>query len=396
MAVRYAAVAAIVARIPLEAASREMADAFRAEVAALDRLPGSSQADILSGVQRNLRRWSRWLATGVAPREEDFEPLRQWARARASEGVRLEELLRAFGVGRQVGWKLLRRHANEDETGALVDAAELLMQYVDRVSSGVTDIYLAEREALVSEEERRTRDLLDRLSADGPLDPHGLELAERLGVTVAPAYAPFVVVLPGRPPRRHAVLAARLRRRGFPLAVTEGGRVVGLTGRPLTLADVDEGPDILLATADPTPLGRLGDAREDVVLLAEFGRGAGLRGRLLVEDHLPEILMRRVPEPAQRLRAIVLGPLADPDHEDLLRTLRTYVARDYDRAATAEALHVHRNTVLYRLRRIEDLTGLDLASARDLACVYLAVGIGERRGVVRPHRPAGPDSSPRR
>lgn len=371
----YAAVAAIVSRIPLDAASRELARAIRAEVAALDRLPDTSQDDVLSGLRRNLRRWWRWLATGVPPPDKEFEPLREWARDRASEGVRLEDLLRAFGIGRQVGWDLIRRHARADESGALVEAADLLMRYVDRVSAGVTDTYLAERDALVSEEERHTRDLLECITGGAPLDPHAIELADRLGVLVEPAYAPFAIVLPGQPLRRHAALAARLRRRGWRLAVTDGVRVVGLADRPLTVADVDEGPDIILATADPVPHNRIAVLSGDVAMLVEHGCRAGLRGRISARDHLMEIMMSRQPDQAARLRGRILDPLADPDHHELRQTLRAFVANDYDRAATGEALHVHRNTVAYRLHRIEELTGLDLGRARDLAEVYLAVGI---------------------
>jgi hypothetical protein len=370
-----AGVAEIVARIPLAEAGREMVDAFRSEIPAFERLSGPSQGDIAEGVERNLRRWQRWVETGVVPPDSDFDPLREWARARATEGVRLEDLLRAFGVGRQVAWEMFRRHARSDEDDALLDAAGLLMRYVDRVSAVVTDTYLAERDALVSEDERRTRNLLDRLSSGAPLDVHELELAERLGVPVEPAYAPFAAVMPGLPPRRHAALAARLRRRGWKLTVTEGGRVVGLASKPLELADLEEGSDVLLATAEPTLRGELADVREDLVLLAEHGRRAGLHGRLRAEDHLLEILMGRLPGPAAGLRGRVLAPLAGPEHEELLRTLRAFVSHHYDRAATSEALHVHRNTLAYRLRRIEEITGLDLSSARDLACVYLAIGI---------------------
>ena len=352
-----------------------MVDAFRSEIPAFERLSGPSQDDIAEGVERNLRRWQRWVETGVVPPDSDFDPLREWARARATEGVRLEDLLRAFGVGRQVAWELIRRHARSDENDALLDAAGLLMRYVDRVSAVVTDTYLAERDALVSEDERRTRNLLDRLSSGAPLDVHELELAERLEVPVEPAYAPFAVVMPGLPPRRHAALAARLRRRGWKLTVTEGGRVVGLASKPLELADLEEGSDVLLATAEPTLRGELANARDDLVLLAEHGRRAGLRGRLRAEEHLLEILMGRLPGPAAGLRGRVVAPLAGPEHEELLCTLRAFVSHHYDRAATSEALHVHRNTLAYRLRRIEEITGLDLGSARDLACVYLAIGI---------------------
>jgi DNA-binding PucR family transcriptional regulator len=366
----YRGVAAIVARIPLDLASREMAEAFRSQVPALQRLPDASQEDIVHGVRRNLHRWWRWLSTGTVPADDSFDPLLEWALARASEGVRLEDLLRAFGIGRQVGWELIRRHARAHETGALLDAADLLMRYVDRISAGATDTYLAERDALVSEEERRTRDLLELLG--GPLDERVHELAERLGVAVESTYAPFAIMLPGQPARRHAALAARLRRRGWRLTVTDGGRVIGLTVAPPDVGEVDEGAELILAVAEPVSGAMLAGAREDVLVLAEYARTAGLRGRIRAEDHPMEIIMGRLPLPAARLRDRVLGPLADPE---LVRTLRTFVSLDYNHAATGEALHVHRNTVSYRLHRIEELTGLDLNRARDLACVYLAVGL---------------------
>lgn len=352
-----------------------MADAFASEIAAFERLPAGSRDDVLAGVERNLGRWWRWLSSGATPAEGDFDPLREWARARASEGVRLEDLLRAFGLGGRVGWELIRRHARADEAEALLDAAELLMRYVDRISTVVADTYLAEREVLVSEEERRTRSLLDRLSGAEPLDSASRELAQRLEVPVQPAYAPFAIVMAGRPPGRHAALAARLRERGWRLAVTEGDRVVGLTWKPLELAELDEGPDVLLAIGEPTPRGELAGARDELVLLAEHGRRHGLRGRLAADEHLLEILMLRSPQVAARLRAEALGPLAEPEHAELRRTLDALLRCRFDRASTSAALHIHRNTLAYRLRRIEEIAGLDLSSPRDLAVVYLATGV---------------------
>jgi PucR C-terminal helix-turn-helix domain len=366
------AIAAIVARIPLTAAVSEYGDEFRARVPAFARLPEASHGDVLAGVERNLRRWRRWLTTGVAPSDSDFDPLRDWARARATEGVRLEDLLRAFGLGGQLGWQLLRRYAQPGEEAALLDAAGLLMSYVDRVAAIVAGTYLAERDALVSEDERRTRNLLERLGDDAPLDANDRELAERLGVPIEDAYAPFAIVMSGRPPRRHAALAARLRQRGWPLTVTEGDRVVGLTWRPLELADLDEGPGVLLAIVGAAPRSGLAEARQEVVLLAEHGRRRGLRGRLHVEDHLLELLVGRVPRTADRLREKVLGALSEPQHEELLRTLRTLIACRFDRGATSAALQIHRNTLTYRLGRIETIAGLHLDDPRDLVQVYLA------------------------
>ncbi len=59
-----------------------------------------------------------------------------------------------------------------------------------------------------------------------------------------------------------------------------------------------------------------------------------------------------------------LGPLLDYDeshHTDLVVTLRTYFACRNDRNLAAKALHIHPNTVTQRLRRVEQLCGVELA-----------------------------------
>ncbi|WP_306313942.1 PucR family transcriptional regulator, partial [Streptomyces hydrogenans] len=63
-------------------------------------------------------------------------------------------------------------------------------------------------------------------------------------------------------------------------------------------------------------------------------------------------------------RATVLGPLLGAGRGSgamLLETLRTFLAHDCSWARTAAALHLHVNTVHYRVRRIEALTGRDLS-----------------------------------
>ncbi|WP_328536181.1 helix-turn-helix domain-containing protein [Streptomyces sp. NBC_00344] len=60
----------------------------------------------------------------------------------------------------------------------------------------------------------------------------------------------------------------------------------------------------------------------------------------------------------------VLGPLLDGANTSaalLLETLETFLARDGSWARTAEALHLHVNTVHYRIGRIELFTGRDLS-----------------------------------
>lgn len=56
----------------------------------------------------------------------------------------------------------------------------------------------------------------------------------------------------------------------------------------------------------------------------------------------------------------------------LQRTLDAWFAHDGHPAATADALHIHRNTLDYRLRRIGDITGLDLGRLEDRFLLYLS------------------------
>jgi hypothetical protein len=365
--------AAIVARIPREAAAAAMVGELRTQLAPFEHLSPDSHADIVSGLERTLARWSRFTRTGVMPPENDFDPLREWTRKRATEGVRLEELLRAFGLIHQVGWDLLRRAARDEEQAALLDLAGSLASYMQRVSATVAETYLAQRELLVAEEERRTRGLLERLSADVPLDTADRELAERLGVPLDRAYAPFAIAIPGSPVHRLSRLAARLRREGWRLTVTQSDAVVGLTWRPIETSHLGERSDVVLVVGDEVTAGALGAARRDVEIVLSFAREAGLSGRVEVGEHLLELALGRCPDLVGRLRASIVGPLARERGTELEPTLRAFVGCHFERGATSEALHIHRNTLAYRLRRIEQITGLDLASPRDLAAVYAAL-----------------------
>jgi hypothetical protein len=365
--------AAIVARIPREAAAAAMVGELRTQLAPFEHLSADSHADIVSGLERTLARLSRFIRTGVMPPDEDFGPLREWTRKRATEGVRLEELLRAFGLLHEVGWDLLRRSARAEEQAALLDLAGLLASYMQRVCATVAETYLAQREVLVAEEERRMRGLLERLSADVPLDTADRELAERLDVPLDRAYAPFAIALPASPVHRLSRLAARLRREGWRLTVTQSDAVVGLTWKPLETSHLGERYDVLLVVGDEVKPGGLRAARSDVEIVLAFARETGLSGRVDVGEHLLELALGRSPDLLARLRSAILEPLARERATELEPTLRAFVGCRFERGAASEALHIHRNTLAYRLRRIEQITGLDLASPRDLAAVYAAL-----------------------
>ncbi|MFF7632425.1 PucR family transcriptional regulator [Kitasatospora sp. NPDC008050] len=80
-------------------------------------------------------------------------------------------------------------------------------------------------------------------------------------------------------------------------------------------------------------------------------------------------LVRGIPaEVAAAYRRRLLDPLTEHDRSTggvLLATLVTFLDHDCSWARTAEVLHVHVNTVHYRVRRIEELTGRDLSRLDD-------------------------------
>jgi DNA-binding PucR family transcriptional regulator len=97
-------------------------------------------------------------------------------------------------------------------------------------------------------------------------------------------------------------------------------------------------------------------------------------------SHALELLLARSPRIATALCARVLEPLVrGGEGADLVHTLRTLVGCGFDRARTSRALHVHRNTLGYRVNRIEELLGIDFDRPRDVARVYLALAAEEQR-----------------
>ena len=72
----------------------------------------------------------------------------------------------------------------------------------------------------------------------------------------------------------------------------------------------------------------------------------------------------------------VLGPLEDSSGEygdELIRSLEVYIEQNGQWEKAARELFCHRHTLRYRIRRVEQLTGRDLSSARDRIEFWLAL-----------------------
>ena len=78
----------------------------------------------------------------------------------------------------------------------------------------------------------------------------------------------------------------------------------------------------------------------------------------------------------QALAAQVLGAVVEYDAEHsggLVASVRVWLEHDRQTDRAARALHIHPNTLLYRIRRFEQISGRSLASTESLAEVWLAM-----------------------
>jgi purine catabolism regulator len=153
------------------------------------------------------------------------------------------------------------------------------------------------------------------------------------------------------------------------LVTTRGERAVALVqadARPLVAAVGDVRAGI------GRPVERIADVPRsfrDAQLAIERVQ----HGQLAYEDFdLATLLLSEVPPEHIRPRVEeLLAPLnANPP---LLEALVEYFARDMDVNATAEAMHVHPNTLRYRLSRVEKLLGRSLRQPATIAELSLAL-----------------------
>ena len=72
----------------------------------------------------------------------------------------------------------------------------------------------------------------------------------------------------------------------------------------------------------------------------------------------------------------LIEPLEAYDREhssDLIRTLRVFFAANANVSEAADRLYLHRNSLPYRLTRVQELTGLDLKDPRARLALQLGL-----------------------
>ena len=120
----------------------------------------------------------------------------------------------------------------------------------------------------------------------------------------------------------------------------------------------------------------------------ETVRRMGRAGRVVAFGDLGiHRLLLQVPDLAElrRFAHEVLGGLGAGDGDQAqvyLATLAHYFRENASPQRASQVLHVHPNTVTYRIRRVEEITGLDLGSYRDRLMAQVALEILDAVGEV--------------
>ncbi|GAA4555400.1 PucR family transcriptional regulator [Planotetraspora kaengkrachanensis] len=251
--------------------------------------------------------------------------------------------------------------------------------------------------------ERRLAEQLVALAGSGEADPS--ELSARLRTCGIDTAEPYIVV---------SATAARRGAADDPGLSALGGRVLEeLLDRRVVAAAGADGAVSLVPLREDTAGSVAARLKERTGLLAEglpdtmvsIGVSAALTGATAIRGGMEEagharriadargggvvtsdeiythvLLLATVPGDVRRSFADrLLGPLFDYDrvHQaELVRTLGTFLDCAGSWNSCAERLHVHVNTVRYRIRRIEELTAKDLSSMADRVDLFLALRAG--------------------
>jgi hypothetical protein len=215
---------------------------------------------------------------------------------------------------------------------------------------------------------------LARMPADVPPD---LETyLQRDSGDVRPRWALALAASSGGPAGVARVLSSELAARGLDRAVAvEGDLAVALIPGPLEAARaIFDAVTVRLRSEEIRGgRGRPGDGPDGLRRSVREAREAlklGAQPFTLYESIEVDALLSVLPHAGEYTRSR-LGPLLD--RPELLLTLSAFLDCGRRVADTAERLHVHRNTVIYRVNRIRDLLEVDLDDGEIAFALQLAL-----------------------
>jgi len=287
-------------------------------------------------------------------------------RGEAVEGRSLDALQSALRVGGLHAWRLMGRTAERLGLDSAIVAAlgELAFRTVHEVAEAAAAGYADARSRSTDELERRRRRLLDLLLDDGPVALEAVQDLAHGARWRVPAQVAVVAL----------AAAADLRSAEQPLAIP--GALVDMEARPPRVLVPDpEGSGrfggrsfVLGLSGRPAAIGPTVPLTEAARSLQWATRALGLMGRGILPrqgavrcaDHLSTLLLHSDEPLLAQLQTRVLTPLdaaSEGQRARLAETLLAWLLSGSNVPDVAARLHVHPQTVRYRLRQLEKLFG---------------------------------------
>ncbi len=347
----------------LPAATEEILETIGREVPEYARpLEGAFGVAIRTGVTEALRQFVELIRDPAGGREPGRDVYVGLGRAEHREGRTLDALQSAYRVGARVAWRRVsaaarRRGADPEELGLL---AEAIFAYIDELSADSVEGYAQAQREQEGERQRRRRELLELLLRDPqPPDAEIRSAAQAAGWRLARSAAPLAVAEED---------LARVGRRlsADALVASVGGIGCALVSSPRTSELRQATHDIRAAIGPTVPRAELVGAWSIAVVALRAVEAGAIEadGPLYAEEHLAALLLFDSGGLAERLRAKRLAPLDDLTPAGRARmeeTALAYVQHGGNAAAMARALHLHPQTIRYRLGRLRELFGDELA-----------------------------------
>jgi len=327
-----------------------------------DVLAGPEGMGIRLGIEQAVRAFLEAIERGRRPRGETAEVWRRLGEAEFQAGRSLEALRAAFRTGTRAAWRGAASLAAAAGVAApdVITLAEAIFVYTDELSADVVEGYLQIQSNEAGERERRRRRLASLLVEAEDHDPEVIARAAELARWPVPRLLAVLALAsetPGAVPRKLDVDA---------LAVADGD------GAWLVIPDPD-GPGrraaMRRAVGDSTaalgptvaPRAARSSLRWARTALALVERGALPDDHpTLTSDHLATVILLQDDELARALvstRLAAFDLLAPGERERLLQTLTAWLAHQRHTPGIAAELHVHPQTVRYRVGRLRELLG---------------------------------------
>jgi hypothetical protein len=377
-------------------------DRIVAEVPFYQTLPRELLANDAPGIVRgNVGIVVDALEARRAPTRAEFAIAHESARRRAEEGVPLPDLLDAYATGVRAVWD--SEVERTDDAGELGDVAAVLFDTLREACSAVAAGYLTGYETTTQNRRDVEHSMISTL-----LDGCGAEVANGIGLDLPAHYLVASLAFGQHPDELAADLDTavatrrKIRRIRDALDLHGGDGTLGsitatgglaLVPRPgwtgsehdwtrarelVRHLERDAGTDVTAALAVTPPVGvraAVTETSEVLTVAQEFRRPPGT---YRLQDVLVEYQLTR-PSAATEHLAALLDPL--DDHPALLETLQIFMRSGGNRRATATRLHLHQNSIDYRLRRVHQLTGLDPTELKGTQ--NIAASLAARRACAR-------------